>query len=75
MNHAMTDGLDRAPLATIKRPSNSLVVVPNVRPDFRVRQGTVSRPPPRLTADALHHSADHGGRRLIADVYHSEFQI
>nr|WP_213042023.1 hypothetical protein [Nitrospira defluvii] len=74
MNHAMADGHDITPLATVERPPNSLVVVANVLLEFRVRQGTVSRPQPRLTADAIHHSADHGGRRLIADVYHPEFQ-
>jgi len=74
MNHAVADGLDRTPLATVEHPPNSLVMVPNVLLEFRVRQGTVIQLQPRLTADAIHHSAEHGGRCLIADIYHPEFQ-
>lgn len=34
MNHAVADGLDRIPLATVERPPNSLVVVPKVLLEF-----------------------------------------
>ena len=67
MNHAMADGLDLTPLATVERPPNSLVVVPNVLLEFRVRHGIVIQPQPCQTADAIYHPAEHDVRRLIAD--------
>ena len=60
MNHAMADGHDLTPLATVERPPNSPVVVANVLLEFRVRQGTMLQPLPRQTADAIHHSTEYG---------------
>jgi hypothetical protein len=48
----------------------SLVVVQNLLFEFRVRHGTVFQLQCCLTTDVIHHSADHGVRRLIADVSH-----
>ena len=74
MDYAMADGLDLTPLATVERPPNSLVVVPNVLLEFQVRHGIVIQAQPRQTADAIYYPTEHDVRRLMADVYNSEFQ-